>query len=706
MRATSVFVQNYKALRHTGTALSEFSCVVGENNVGKSSLLQALLLFCKGTKLKPEDYYDPDADILIRVTFDNVTEDSLAAMEQSHRDKLLPLLRRDKLVLIRRYSAETRSSKLLVQKKAPKDKRLRDESVNDAFKGLRGDDVDKQLRALYPEAVHGFEESVKTQTAAKELIQVYVDGLEDEELVDVDSPLPTGIDNSISAILPEPVYIPAVKDLSDDLKTKDSATFGKLLSVLLNVIDEDLQAATEVFEDLRKKLNRVTNEDGSVSDDRIERVRQIEQHIQSNVRESFRDVSIELEIPPPEIKTVLSGARVFADDGTRGDIESKGDGFKRAVTFSILRSYVQLSQSPEWQRDRENARNHESRFLFLFEEPELYLHPAAQNILFDALALISEKHQVIVSTHSPLFFSTDCTRTFIRMRRQDGDPKPSATCHSVSLNEMAERDRFQIISFETSNMAFFSNHIVLVEGDSELIALPHIAKLLDTTWDFRGTSTDLVQAKGKGSFSRYKSFFSRFDTRVSILCDLDVLVDGFGKLQVSQECVDLRSRLIQMIDQVIEAEALKDTPDQRLLKKELKTRRARDLRKAIADARADGDHGRVAEAVETFFDYEWTDPRLMLLRDHARQDILQAKRDLLAALRQEDVYVLEKGAIEDYYPDGVTGPDKPSKAQDFCKRVTNRDMALRLSEKIAEGDDAPVELCEVFRGIFSRAPAQ
>ncbi len=49
MKLTHVAVSNYKGLRNTASPLSDFVCAIGENNSGKSSLLQALLLFINGT---------------------------------------------------------------------------------------------------------------------------------------------------------------------------------------------------------------------------------------------------------------------------------------------------------------------------------------------------------------------------------------------------------------------------------------------------------------------------------------------------------------------------------------------------------------------------------------------------------------------------------------------------------------------------------
>lgn len=168
----------------------------------------------------------------------------------------------------------------------------------------------------------------------------------------------------------------------------------------------------------------MVQDDGTTVDERMERVKAIENTIQANLQETFRNVSIELEIPPPEIKTVLSNATIVADDGVRGPVDNKGDGFKRAITFSILRSYVQLSQDDTWRKAGDVAKPGRQRFLFLFEEPELYLHPHAQNILYDALALIADRHQVIVTTHSPFFFSADETTTFVKVKKERREKLP------------------------------------------------------------------------------------------------------------------------------------------------------------------------------------------------------------------------------------------------------------------------------------------
>lgn len=571
------------------------------------------------------------------------------------------------------------------------------------MRGKKGNEIVELLKANYPETGDDATISlIATQKAAKEHVAKHVEKLSLEELVLEDIPLPTGIDNSIRAILPEPIYIPAVKDLVDDLKTKEGASFGKLLNILLNVIEEDLAEASETFETLRKKLNRIQQPDGSVSDERMERVKRIESTIQANLKETFRDVRIELEIPPPEIKTVLSNASVLADDGVRGPVDNKGDGFKRAITFSILRTYVQLSQDKDWRKDVEDDKPTRERFLFLFEEPELFLHPRAQNILFEALSLISERHQTIVTTHSPLFFSADETTTFAKIYKkiQGSDQNPVGICKHIDVRNLNEKDRFQLISFESSNHAFFSEHIVLVEGDSELIVFPHLAKLLNQSWDFRTTSTSLIKSSGKGNFQRYRDFFMRFDVDVSLIADLDTLLEGFDKLGAGQAAKDIRNELIVMLDSVVDAENLKPDPSPKLVREELQKDRFRAKLKELLEARENDSNELVVDLLNEIFLFERSKPRLEVLKDQSRAEILAKKRELISELRNSSIYILEKGAIEEYYPPTATGHDKPSKAQSFCAQVRSREDILSLCEQLnVDGREVP-ELEVVFSGIF------
>lgn len=703
MKLQHIAIKNYKGLANTSSKLDDFSCVIGENNAGKSTLLQSVLLLINGTKLSSHEYFDPKREILITGLFTGLTDDVLGKIGEENKKKIEPYVVDSSITLARRYAIDG-SSKLRIITKIPNELKYRDEKIDEIFKGKKGKELGEALLAFYPEVATIDDcKAVTTQKGAKELIEKYVAGMPEEKLVLADIALPTGIDNSIRGILPEPVYIPAVKDFSDDLKTKESATFGKLLHILLEVIEGDLSEAVETFEALRKKLNRITGENGQVSDERMERIKAIEATIQKNLQETFRDVSIEINIPPPEVKSILSSATIVADDGMRGPVENKGDGFKRAITFSILRTYVQLSQQADWKKADDKLKTTKDRFLFLFEEPELYLHPQAQNVLFEALSLISKTQQVLVTTHSPLFFSPTITKTFIKIYKQrlPDQIKPQSLCLTIDLNDMPTKDQFQIISFETGSHAFFSRRVILVEGDSELIALPHIAKMLNARWDLKANSISLVKINGKGSFKRYRDFFSKFNISILLVSDLDVLVKDFDKTEPTEEMSVLRAELLAEVDKIIADENLLAAPSPKLLKEELQKDRVKALHSSLVAARAKGDVAEQCSILDEIFVFEKTVPRLEVLSDFSRANIVSKKRRLLASLRTKGIFVLEKGAIEEYYPKTVTGADKPSLAQSFCNVANSREEVLALCNLIdIDGIQTP-ELEVILKQVFA-----
>jgi putative ATP-dependent endonuclease of the OLD family len=279
---TDVKIENFKGLKCCETKVDEFTCVIGKNNAGKSSFLMALMLFITGSRLDSGDYFEPDQDIIITVTLSDITEVDLQKIAE-HRDRIEPYIKGNQLKIARRYSPDGKSNFRLFNM-IPVGDRFTNDSIKTAFSEKRGDEISETLRAEYPEIE--LSEEVTTQRRAKELIQDFIDDLDDAYKVEVEADLPPGFDNSIKKLLPEPIYIPAVKDLSDDMSTKSSASFGKLLNILLSEIEEEFAEADEVFANLKKKLNRIVDEEYEV-DDRIEKVKLVEATIQSNLNETF-----------------------------------------------------------------------------------------------------------------------------------------------------------------------------------------------------------------------------------------------------------------------------------------------------------------------------------------------------------------------------------------------------------------------------------
>ena len=352
--------------------------------------------------------------------------------------------------------------------------------------------------------------------------------------------------------------------------------------------------------------------------------------------------------------------------------------------------------------------------LLLFEEPELFLHPKAQHILFDALRVFAKEHHVLVTTHSPMFFGPSATETFIKLRKMSDAaiaPRPFTQVQPVDLSDMTAKDQFQIICFENNNAAFFADTVVLVEGDSDYLLMPHIARTLDSSWDVARGPVLFARITGKGNIRRYREFFTRFGVRVPVIADLDLLVNGFEHIGPDAAVKTARDSLITKVDELIVPDA--NGPSANDARDAYNSGELRGLWKMVTEYQAKLKAGTCTQedhdtAVEAFFAWQRKSDRLAIIKTSADARMLQFKHRLLEMLRAVDVYVLERGAIEEYYPDTITGADKPSRAQDFCRKVATRDEILACCGELTfERDGASTQEKEfnlIFRNIFERSP--
>lgn len=724
MKLTQLSITNYRALKDVTIPLSRFGCLIGENNSGKSSFLQAFSLFFSGTKLAATHYFDDSKPIRIAVTFEDIGDADLARLAGEHRTRVAGIVKNGRLVLVRSYGSDGKSS-LLYYTLTPNDVRFSADNVASLVKSQRaGQTFVNKVVQVFPE-LNSIVDTTMNQDAIKQKIQELADSLPNDQKTAADQPLPTGIDKSIEPMLPDPIYIPAVKDLADDIKTTESTPFGKILAILLQAVESKLPDAQRLFEELNAKLNRVQQPDETFVDGRLDEVKLIESTVEKYVRESFADVALRIMIPPPELKTVFSSARIYANDGVDGLIDSKGDGLRRAIVFSILRSYVELKvklvsvatpveePAPAAEPAQPQVESAPASYLLLFEEPELFLYPKAQHILFNALRVFAKEHHVLVTTHSPMFFGPGATETFVKLRKVSDAataPRPFTQVQPVDLADMAAKDQFQIICFENNNAAFFADTVVLVEGDSDYLLMPHIARTLNPSWDVAQVPVLFTRITGKGNIRRYRDFFSRFGIRVPVIADLDLLVNGFDHIIPSEAIKTARNDLLAKVDELIVPDA--NGPSAKDAKDAHDSSELRSLWRKVRESQAKIKAGTCTQeehdaAVEAFFAWQRISDRLAVLKTSTDAQMIQLKHRLLEALRGVDIYVLERGAVEQYYPDTITGGDKPSRAQDFCAKVATRDAILACcGERMVERDGIQESIKEfdlIFQGIFGGA---
>lgn len=643
-------------------------------------------------------FYDPLQPVKFVLEFSGVTEQHLQRLAEEHRLKIADVVVDEGLTLIVRYRPNEKVE-IAILKLVPRERRYRQESIDAVLANKRGAAVREAVVESYPEFTSGLSESLNI-TTAKAHLKICIAQLPRANFEQAEGPLPSGITTSITSLLPEPIYIPAVKNLSDDLKTTQSTSFGRLLGLLLEDMTPDLAAVSESLATLNRYFNRVV-ENGLEVDRRHRKVQDIETLVETLLSKNFPRVRVELNIPPPELKTILNAAQIFIDDGSRDLVDNKGDGIKRSLMFALLQAYViHLAQQRQVEVQAGTAQR---PLLFLFEEPELYLHPKSQRILFNTLAQISETHQVVVTTHSPLFFAPGITAEFVRIAKREAAPKPVGVLFPVNFAlDTASAETFRLARFENADAAFFSQRVVLFEGESDDAYCKHIAKLLNPEWDFDQKNVALVRVSGKGNFAKFREFFSAFGIEVKLVADLDAMFDGYQHLGGSSHAAGLRNTALQQIDARISQLGIVAEPATRQIKDKVNQEswRARYLAaknalRSIQTSKTVDDT--TLNLLDQLFTWEQDISRVRVCSEDTQA--ARALIPVLDALRSQGICVLSQGAIEDYYPIGTpTSGPKPERALAAAALLQTPLQIAPLSRSF--GDGRPSELEEIFQEIF------
>jgi predicted ATPase len=131
--------------------------------------------------------------------------------------------------------------------------------------------------------------------------------------------------------------------------------------------------------------------------------------------------------------------------------------------------------------------------VILVEEPELFLTPQTQRYLYRRLRHLAELgNQILYSTHSPSFLNVARLQELVLTEHD-----PAVGTRLVQPDPLPASDEFRVYSeFDaTRSEMFLSRAVVLVEGQTERLALPFVFQALGHDPDRDGIS--IVECGGK-----------------------------------------------------------------------------------------------------------------------------------------------------------------------------------------------------------------
>lgn len=511
MKLCKVEICNFRSIRHLSFEPGNLSTFIGKNSNGKSNILKSIeFLFRATAKADPSmrcSFADEDPT-WVECTFNRLEADEL---EELHKyvlfdgsvrfRKTLMIDGNGAKTVVRGYTDEPASEWLREGFERYSDRAFWQEQGIDFF-GYIEADGGRITRVMHGEFISAYKQRHREEV-------VYNQILSETEA--------RGRQATLFSILPQLTFVPAVGDIISEV-------YGKKSSLLNQIISDILQRAREI-DTYRLAEEKLTEAQGFVNPsphrlpilDRVER--ELEQKLQSwpGTRCTIRTNLGELS------ELLVSGLRLHINDGTDSDLGSKGDGMQRQILFQVFRLYADHKRSrgifaDDIDGENQVAQRHASSII-IFEEPELFLHPQAQEQFYDDLVDVSNSDQVLLATHSNHLIRLEFADRLYVVRRSARDEPTLLAGPSQRWADPGDIQVIKEVDSFNSEIAkiFFADRIVLTEGPEDVVYLLAAAK----TDGIYSRSISVVACGGIGTIPRIQRILNALKIPYCVGHDLD-----------------------------------------------------------------------------------------------------------------------------------------------------------------------------------------
>lgn len=201
-----------------------------------------------------------------------------------------------------------------------------------------------------------------------------------------------------------------------------------------------------------------------------------------------------------------------------------------------------------------------SNYILLLDEPGLNLHASAQSDLLDFLEDLSEKYQIVYTTHSPFMIAPDKLDRVRTVLETDG-----GSVISDSIQEKDPNTLFPLqaaLGYDIAQNLFVSKKNLLVEGVSDLIYLTTISGILES--EKRNFLRSDITIVPTGGLEKVATFISLLrGSKLEIVCLLDSYSDMKGKEKMESLIRDkiIQKNKIRFFDEYIDSQEKADIED-------------------------------------------------------------------------------------------------------------------------------------------------
>lgn len=511
MKIRAVRIVNFRGFEDETISFESHTCLVGPNGAGKSTILAALNVFFQEsssatevTTLTKEDFHNGNTDAPVEITV------TFGELSSAAKESLDHYVRHDELVVTATATFDPATSKAPVQQ-------FGERLIFKQFTPFFEDDKNKAgvdaLRSRFTEVTAGLGDfsplgSKPTKVAMVSALRKYEE--ERPKLCAQERSNDQFYGSTRGKGKLEPfiqwVYLPAVKDASEEAEEAGNTALGKLLQrTVRRKVNFD-----DALEALRLKTRKEYDELLAKEQGTLE-------EISTNLAKRLAvfahpDAGLAVEWLQGSEKSVSIGdprATIKATEGIfKGSLIRFGHGLQRSFLLAILQELASVESAVEGDEAGRPT------LILGCEEPELYQHPPqARHLSTELRALADAGNQIILTTHSAYFVSGESFDE-IRLIRKDttsgkcyvkftdfvrfSDRIATASGRKPDKPPVARAKLLAALRPEPSEL-FFCQRLVLVEGITDR-AYVSGALHLDGKWNaMRRAGLHIIPVDGKSS---------------------------------------------------------------------------------------------------------------------------------------------------------------------------------------------------------------